>query len=462
MDTIKTVDEASRDLAARLAEQGVEFVLGAWVDVLGRAKSKVVPVGHVDKMLAGSERYTPRGMGDLGQMNATEDECVAVPDPSTLTVLPWDRRVAMMNADLLFGGRTPWENCPRSILKSVLSRAEHLGYRFNLGVETEFYVYRRDSLPELVPLAAVPRMHPTPCYDVETALDSLDFLGRVSAYMSECGLSLFSLDQEGGDGQYELDFSHDECLSACDRLTLLRLLLRQVAKEVDAVVTFMPKPARGVWGSGAHMNMSLESIETGENLFRSSAGDGGDGGGHAWTKLAMSFVAGVLRHARALAALTTPTVNSYKRLVGSLADGSISWAPVWAAWGENNRSCMIRVPGNRPAVENRAVDISANAYLASAFTLAAGLEGIELGLDPGPPAREATYTWDARVRSVDGRERLPRTLLEAIEAFADDPLVHEVFSPGFVADYTDMKHREWEDYAAEVTPWEVDRYLTNL
>jgi glutamine synthetase len=166
MDTIKPVDEASRDLAARLAEQGVEFVLGAWVDVLGRAKSKVVPVGHVDKMLAGSERYTPRGMGDLGQMNATEDECVAVPDPSTLTILPWDRRVAMMNADLLFGGRTPWENCPRSILKSVLSRAEHLGYRFNLGVETEFYVYRRDSLPELVPLAAVPRMHPTPCYDV--------------------------------------------------------------------------------------------------------------------------------------------------------------------------------------------------------------------------------------------------------------------------------------------------------
>jgi glutamine synthetase len=182
----------------------------------------------------------------------------------------------------LFGGRTPWENCPRSILKSVLARAEALGYRFNLGVETEFYVYRRDALPELVPLAAVSRLHPTPCYDVETALDSLDFLGRVSGYMSKCGFSLFPLDQEGGDGQYELDFSHDECLAACDRLTLLRLMLRQVAKELDAVVTFMPKPARGVWGSGAHMNMSLESLDTGENLFRSPSG--------GWTKLAMSFV----------------------------------------------------------------------------------------------------------------------------------------------------------------------------
>jgi len=458
MDTIKPVDGSTDQLVADLQGRGVAFVLGAWVDVVGRAKSKLVPVRHLGKALAGSERYTPRGMGDLGRMNPTEDECVAVPDPATLRILPWDRRVAMMNADLYVGGRAGWENCPRSILRAQLDRAAALGYRFNLGVETEFYVFRRDALPDLVPLPTVERMYPTPCYDVETALDSLDFLATVHGYMSEAGFELFSLDQEGGDGQYELDFSYNEALAACDQLTFLRLLLRQAAKEHDAIATFMPKPSRRVWGSGAHMNMSLESLDTGENLFRESLEDGQT----AWTKTAMSFAAGVMRHARALAALATPTVNSYKRLVGTLTDGNISWAPIWAAWGRNNRSCMIRVPDNRPALENRAVDIAANPYLASAFMLAAGLEGIELGLDPGPPVAEATYEWNPRARESRGHVRLPRTLLEAIEAFEDDPLVHDVFSEGFVADYVDMKHREWEALASDVTRAEVDRYLLNL
>lgn len=458
MDTVSPVDPTAADLAADLEAQGVELVLGAWVDVVGRAKSKLVPVRHLGQVLAGSERYTPRGMGDLGRMNPVEDECVAIPDPSTLRILPWDRRVAMMNADLYYGGDVGWENCPRSILRSVVDRATRQGYRFNLGVETEFYVFRQDALPDLVPLPTVGRMHPTPCYDAETALDSLDLLAQLNRYMAEAGFELFSLDQEGGDGQFELDFSYDEAVASCDRLTFLRLMLRQVAKEHGCVVTFMPKPGRGAWGSGAHMNMSLESLDTGENLFR---GTGPDGAGE-WSKLALSFTAGVLRHARALAALTTPTVNSYKRLVGNLADGSISWAPTWAVWGENNRSCMIRVPANRPAIENRAVDISANAYLAAAFTLAAGLEGIELGLDPGPPVRESTYDWDPRARRSGPHERLPRTLLEAIDAFEEDPLVHEVFSPGFVADYVDMKHREWDELASEVTPREIERYLLDL
>jgi glutamine synthetase len=210
-----------------------------------------------------------------------------------------------------------------------------------------------------------------------------------------------------------------------------------------------------LWGSGAHMNMSLESLD-GANLFLEPRDDGR----RVWTAQARSFVAGVLRHAAALSALTCPTVNSYKRLVPHLADGSVSWAPVWATYGDNNRSCMLRLPANRPAVENRAVDMTANMYLAAAFTLAAGLEGIELDLDPGEPVPDNTSSWDSAVERK--RLRLPRTLLEAIDAFDEDALVRDTFPHHFVDDYLAMKRQEWEEYHADVSPWEVERYLFNV
>jgi len=154
-------------------------------------------------------------------------------------------------------------------------------------------------------------------------------------------------------------------------------------------VTFMPKPYTDAWGSGAHFNMSLTDVESGQNLFR----DPEDSRGRGWSKTAYSFAAGIMRHAPALAAICTPTVNSYKRLQPRLSDGTVSWAPTWAAYGDNNRSCMLRLPRNRPAIENRAVDSAANPYLAAAFLLAAGLEGVGEGLDPGEPIEDLTYDW---------------------------------------------------------------------
>jgi glutamine synthetase len=457
MDTLTDPHDDHVALAARLADAGVELALGAWVDVTGRAKSKLVPVGNLPAMLAGSERYTPRGIGDLGRFSPSEDECVAVPDPDTVRVLPWRPQVAFFNADLLYGGREPFGCCPRSILKSTLEVAADRGYRFMLGVEPEFYVYRRDRLPDLVPLTASSALWPTPAYDVQAALDSLGFLRTVVRYLDASDFGLFSFDHEGGDGQYELDFAHADALTTCDRLTYLRLLLRAAAEESDAVVTFMPKPTADAWGSGAHMNMSLESTD-GRNLFV----DTDDAGGRRWRPEALGFAAGLLRHAPALAALTCPTVNSYKRLVPTLADGSASWAPVWAAYGVNNRSCMLRLPQNRPAIENRSVDMSANMYLAAALSLAAGLEGIAEGLDPGRPVTEDTSGWASGAPPEAGARRLPRTLLEAVDAFEADPLVAATFPADFVSCYVDMKRREWEDHHRGVSAWEIDRYLLNI
>jgi glutamine synthetase len=237
-----------------------------------------------------------------------------------------------------------------------------------------------------------------------------------------------------------------------DRLTFFRLMVKQVAKEAGLVATFMPKPYTSAWGSGHHFNMSIEDSSSGVNLFR----DADDERGKGWSKTAYAFVAGIIAHARAIAAVATPTVNSYKRLTPRLADGTVSWAPVHAAYGDNNRSCMLRLPRNRPAIENRGVDSAANTYLTAAIMLAAGLEGVALGLDPGDPVEEIAYDWRS---APAGAVRLPRNLQEAVDAFTEDPLVHEVFPSRFVSAYADMKQGEWDDYHRQVTDWERDKYL---
>jgi glutamine synthetase len=282
-------------------------------------------------------------------------------------------------------------------------------------------------------------------------MDALPFLDPMARYMQETGFGLFSFDAEGGDAQYEFDFTYAGGLEMADRITFFRLMVKQVAKQAGLLATFMPKPYTDAWGSGHHFNMSLESVETGVNLFR----DADDARGRGWSKAAYGFVAGIIKHARAIAAVATPTVNSYKRLTPRLADGNVSWAPTYAAYGDNNRSCMLRLPRNRPAVENRGVDSAANTYLAAALQLAAGLEGIRLGLDPGEPVEDQTYDWTS---SSDG-VRLPRNLQEAIDAFQEDPLVHEVFPAPLVKAYAEMKQGEWDDYHREVGVWERNKYL---
>jgi glutamine synthetase len=461
MDTILAVDETYASLASELADRGVEYIFGSWIDVNGRSKSKCVPIGHLAALVAGHERYTPRGMGDLGAMTPNEDECVALPDPSTLTILPWDERFAWMAADLSFGGREPFALCPRSILKRQIETAAASGLAMNLGCETEIYAVRESSIGDptgyLTPGFRTGAQNPTQAYDVEATLDAMSFLDPMVKAMNKTGFGVFSFDAEGGDGQYEFDFDYAPVLEMADRLTLFRLMAKQIAKDAGLFVTFMPKPYTDAWGSGAHFNMSIVDADTGANLFR----DPEDARGRGWSKAAYGFVAGILKHAPALAAIATPTVNSYKRLAPRLPDGTVTWAPVWAAYGDNNRSCLLRLPRNRPAVENRGVDAAANPYLTAAFMLAAGLEGMLEGLDPGDPVDDLTYDWTKEGATAGdvAATRLPRTLLEAVEAFEADPLTATVFADEFVTAYADMKRGEWDEYHTQVTDWERAKYL---
>ena len=452
MDTIADISQDHRKLAQDLANQGVKYAVASWIDVLGRPKSKMVPIDHLPNLIAGSERYTPRGMGGIGVMDPVEDEVAAIPDVSTLKVLPWDRRVAWMVADMSWGGREPYALCARSILKKQVTAAAELGFVAQLGVEPEFYVFKPESLAagskQLVPMALSGEIKPSPAYDVETTLDSMPFLDKMASYMQELDFGLYSFDSEGGEGQYEFDFGHAPVLESADRMTLFRLMTRQAAKECGLLATFMPKPFADLWGSGAHFNMSLEDVKSGENVFRDAVDKS------QWTKETYHFIGGVLAHARALTALANPTTNSYRRLVPRLADGQISWAPTKISYGYNNRSCMLRLPANRPAIENRAVDSSANTYLTAAFMLAAGLDGIRRGTDPGEARDDLTYMANV--------ESLPRSLREAVEAFESDPLTHEVFHPAFIREYAEMKLGEWESANLEVTDRERSAYLLNL
>jgi glutamine synthetase len=454
MDTFRDTPAEAQELADRLAADGVRWVVGSYVDVNGCARGKVVPVDHLPQLLAGSERYTPRGLDGVGGMDPVEPECITLPDLDTLRVLPWDRSCAHLFADLSQEG-VPYALCPRSTLKAQLAEAESMGLRFLLGVETEMYVFKADALPALEPVWPSGAYDPSPAYLVSSALDAKEFLGPMVETLQELDFGVFSFDHEGGAGQYEFDFAHDGALEMADKVTRFRLAARAHAERVGGVASFMPKPSEEHWGSGAHFNMSLESAATGENLFRAPAEE--EGGPPGWTPLARSFAAGVLRHAAALSAVSNPTVNSYKRLVGRLADGGTSWAPIWATAGDNNRSCMLRFPHNRPALENRAVDASANVYFAAALTLAAGLEGIREELDLGPFVEGAAYAIEEGVENRG--QRLPETLLDAVRAFEDDALVRKVFPADLVDTYAASKRDEWRRFHEQVSEWERTYYL---
>jgi glutamine synthetase len=438
MDTLKKIDPAHEEHAKKLAADGVRYVTAAWVDILGRSRAKSHPVEYLPQLLSGFARYTPRGINGIGAMDPVEQEVTALPDLDTLTVLPWDKRFAWMASDMWSDKGEPFELCPRSILKRQIDRAAEQGFRCTLGIEPEFYLYRPEHLTRegFGQLTATGAIEPSPAYDVETLYDVSEFLDEVVVMMKQIGLDAFALGAEGGVGQFEIDFFYKDLLEMADRVTLFKLMIHQVAKKHGLAVSFMPKPFANLWGSGAHFNMGLYSLAQPDvSVLR--LGDSNVHGEWEWTKESRSFIGGILKHAHALTAITNPLVNSYKRLTPRLVDGSVSWAPIKVAYGPNNRSCMIRMPENRPAIEVRNPDASANVYLAGAFLLAAGLDGIEHEIDPGPELADL---------ASDHAEiaRLPRNLLEAVEAFEADELAHRVFGENFIKDYAETKRGEWE------------------
>lgn len=439
-------------LKTELRSKGVEFCMASYVDIHGRSKCKVVPIDHLKNMLAGSELFTGAALEGVPQ-EVNEDEVAALPDPAAATILPWKPNFAWFPSDLYLRDQ-PFEACSRQILKRVLSRLDASDMIFNLGIETEFFVLRQDANGKAVPIGPNPPLS-KPAYDVRTMLECMPVVEAIVKAMNQLGWGVYSFDQEDAPGQFETDFAYADGLTMADRFTFFRLMANAIAEEHGYFASFMPKPFKDRTGSGAHFNISLADRKTGKNLFD----DPSDPRGCGMSKLGYQFIAGVLRHARAIAAVIAPTVNSYKRLVARGSMSGFTWAPIFVCYGNNNRTNMLRIPMNGPRIECRAADISCNVYLGAAMILAAGLEGIEQDLDPGQPHRENMYLSSPEMLASQNIALLPRTLGEAIDAFEEDPLSKVVMGPLMYKTFIDFKRNEWMDYQSHVSDWEINRYL---
>ncbi|MGH3276784.1 MAG: hypothetical protein ACRDNZ_20950, partial [Streptosporangiaceae bacterium] len=449
-------------LKAELESQGVKYMFGAYTDVHGVPKSKCVPIAHLADAAAGSELYTVGALDGMGDLGPNEDECVGVPDLSGITVLPWDRRYAVAPANLYFHGE-PYIHDFRRILQNQIGEAASMGFRMNMGVEPELYVLRetdagvRPWIPEDLHNA------PTRGYDLETTVLADPFLEPMVEYINELGWDVYSFDHEGGDGQYEFDFGYTDALQMADRMIIFRLMAKHVARTLGCFASFMPKPFQTSFGSGAHLNVSLADLETGRNLFEGSSswesGTGTAGHSQAYAATAYQFTAGVLAHGAALMAVLSPTVNSYKRLMPRGLMQEISWAPVFQAWGYNNRTLMARLPMNRRCLEVRTADSAVNFYLGTALVLAAGLDGIRHELNPPDPVNIDTYKISEKELAGMGVRRLPWTLGEAVAAFEESSFVQKVLGAELHAAYAQLKRDEWQEYNTVVGEWEQARYL---
>ncbi|MBO6677070.1 glutamine synthetase [Parvibaculum sp.] len=456
-----TDKEQAKELQKKLASEGVEYCYATYVDVHGVSKTKCVPISHLAHMIGGSELFTVGALEGMGLVGPHFDECAAVPDLASATILPWDRRYCWFASDLHFHGE-PYENCSRVILKKAAAKAAQKNLVFNLGIEPEFYVLRR-SADGLAPFQTETFHGPTPAYDLHQISLAGPFLEELTRYVEELGWGLYSFDQEGGHGQFEIDFGYADVLTTADRLTFFRFMVKSIARKHGAVASFMPKPFSNDFRSGAHHNMSLMDTASKENIFDASVRPVGDlarNYGLGATDDTLHFAGGLLEHAQALCAFTCPSYNSYKGLIAQGDMPDMSWAPVLQAYGRNNRSAMLRLPMNRPCIENRAPDMSANFYLSSAFSLYAGLDGLERKVDPGQPLNDNLYL--ARDIRSQGRNvrRLPRTLLEASDALDESSFARSVLGEEFIDIYVAQKRKEWDAQFYTVTPVERDKYLT--
>lgn len=436
-----------------LKQKGVKYCIGAYVDIHGIPKAKVVPIDHLPQMAAGSERYTGYALDGLGQ-GPSDDELNSIPDLDHIIPLPWEPKVAWMPADNGFQGK-PYPLNTRVALKNVLAQAAEMGFGMNLGIECEIYLLKQEADGKL----SIPNPDDKltkSCYDVRGFMDNFGWLDKMATAINDLGWDLYSFDHEDGNSQFEFDFNYSDALTTCDRMIFFRYMAKHYAKEDGLLATMMPKPFADKTGTGAHFNMSLYDLETGKNLFACDPKD--DPRGIGLTTLGYQFIAGILKHGPALCATFAPTVNSYKRLVRRGAMSYFSWAPVFNSYGSNNRTNSVRVPAGGGRCESRNADGAVNPYLAAALALAAGLEGIRESLDPGAPNEDNLYAISEQERQQRGIEFLPQTLQEAVAAFAADPLVEKALGKELRDEFITYKSQEWETYHLAVSQWEIDRY----
>jgi glutamine synthetase len=425
-------------------ERGVRFVRLWFTDVLGQLKSFAITPAELEVAL--DEGMTFDGSAIQGYSRVQEADMLAMPDASTFEIVPWrgdDAPVARMFCDIGTLSGDPFDGDPRYVLKRNLDRAREKGFTFYAAPEMEFFYFRSSEEP--IPLDK------GGYFDL-TQLDMVSELRKQTIVTLEAmGIPVEYSFHENAPSQHEIDLRYTDALTMADNVMTFRLVVKEVAQDLGVYATFMPKPISGAFGSGMHTHLSL--FEGDVNAFH----DPGDE--YGLSKVGKCFIAGLLRHAREITAITNQWVNSYKRLIVGYE------APVYLCWARNNRSALVRVPVPKKGkesstrVEFRSPDPACNPYLAFSVMLAAGLKGIEEGYDLPPEATNNIYEMTPEERAAEGIGALPQSLKEAIDVMETSELVAEALGE-HVFDYVIRnKREEWEEYKAYVTPFEIDKYL---
>jgi len=432
-------------IVSAVNRQGVHFINLQFTDVVGLVKSITVPVSQLDHVL--DEGVWFDGSSIEGFARISESDMFLFPDLDTFAVIPWKagtHKTARIICNVFTPDGERFPGAPRTALATALKEAESMGLRYLVGPELEFFLFETDESG--TPVAGA--THDDAGYFDATADRAVLVRQDMIMALEGFGIEVEAGHHEVAAGQHEIDFKYDDALRAADNAVTFKYALKATAQQHGLYATFMPKPIRGINGSGMHVHQSLTSIETGENVFY----DGDDPYGLSET--ARWFIAGQLGHAPALAAIVAPLVNSYKRLVPGYE------APVYISWARINRSALIRVPrANNPAgtrMELRCPDPSCNPYLAFAAMLKAGLDGIKNKLPCVDPSEENLF---ASPRARSGMATLPGSLADALDALEQDSVVQAALGPHIYERFMDAKRQEWDDYRLSVTPWELDHYL---
>ncbi|MCC0064407.1 MAG: type III glutamate--ammonia ligase [Defluviimonas sp.] len=430
------------DLEKWAKSKGVKYFMVSFTDLFGGQRAKLVPAQAINEMAVDGAGFA--GFATWLDLTPAHPDMMAVPDPSSAIQLPWKPEVAWVAANCVMEGK-PLAQAPRNVLRKLVDEAAKEGLRVKTGVEPEFFLLSPDGEKVSDPWDTAEK----PCYDQQAIMRRYDVIAEVADYMMAFGWEPYQSDHEDATGQFEMNWKYDDVLQSADKLSFFKFMMKSIAEKHGLRATFMPKPFKGLTGSGCHAHISVWSLDGTRNVFADDSKELSlsDQGRH--------FLGGIMKHASALAAITNPTVNSYKRINAPRTSSGATWAPNTVTWTGNNRTHMVRVPGPG-RFELRLPDGAANPYLMQAVILAAGIDGIRTKADPG---RRYDIDMYQDGHKVKGAPKLPLNLLDALREYDKDKTLKAMMGEEFSTAYLKLKQKEWDSFVSHFSRWEHENTL---
>ncbi|MEP9386884.1 type III glutamate--ammonia ligase [Mesorhizobium sp. KR9-304] len=430
------------DLAQFAKKNGVKYFMISYTDLFGGQRAKLVPAAAISDMQKDGAGFA--GFATWLDLTPAHPDMLAVPDPDSVIQLPWKPEVAWVAANCVMEDKSVAQ-APRDTLNRLIADAAKEGMHVKTGVEAEFFLISQDGTKISDPADTAAK----PCYDQQAVMRRYDVIAEICDHMLALGWQPYQNDHEDANGQFEMNWAFDNALATADKHSFFKFMVRSVAEKHGLRATFMPKPFQGLTGNGCHVHISVWDKAGKTNVFADPKMELG------LSAKGRNFLGGIMKHASALAAITNPTVNSYKRINAPRTISGATWAPNSVTWTGNNRTHMVRVPGPG-RFELRLPDGAANPYLLQAVIIAAGLDGIRSKADPGKRYDIDMYS---QGHTVKGAPKLPLNLLDALREFDKDKSLKAALGEEFSSAYLKLKHMEWNSYASHFTQWERDNTL---